>query len=48
VAGAAAAAHHGTITTLFCQYDALALGRVVGHSRATKMLSAESSTFVFC
>lgn len=48
VAGAAARAHHGTITTLFCQYDALALGRVVGHSRATKMLSAESSTFVFC
>jgi U3 small nucleolar RNA-associated protein 25 len=47
--GSAAAGHHATITTLFCQFDALALARVVGHSRAAKMLAASSSpTFVFC
>jgi U3 small nucleolar RNA-associated protein 25 len=48
-AGAAAGGHHATITALFCQFDALALSRVVGHSRAAKMLAADSTpTFVFC
>lgn len=47
--GSAAAGHHATITTLFCQFDALALARVVGHSRAATMLTATNSpTFVFC
>jgi hypothetical protein len=47
--GSAAGGHHATITTLFCQFDALALARVVGQSRAGKMLAAASSpTFVFC
>lgn len=47
--GAAAAGHHATVTTLFCQFDALALSRVVGHSRGAKMLAADSTpTFVFC
>lgn len=46
--GSTAAAHHATITTLFCKFDALALGRVVGNSRAAKMLAAETPTFMFC
>lgn len=47
--GSAAGGHHAMITTLFCQFDALALARVVGQSRAAKMLAAASSpTFVFC
>jgi U3 small nucleolar RNA-associated protein 25 len=47
--GAAAGGHHATITSLFCAFDALALGRVVGASRAAKMLTPGSSpTFVFC
>jgi hypothetical protein len=34
---------------LFCQFDALALARVVGAGRAAKMLAPGSSpTFVFC
>lgn len=42
-------AHHATITTLFCAYDALSLGRVVGAGRAAKMLApGSSSTYVFC
>lgn len=44
---AAAAGAHGTVTALFCRFDALALGRVVGGARAGKMLAAESSTFLF-
>ncbi|WIA34691.1 hypothetical protein OEZ86_013004 [Tetradesmus obliquus] len=48
-AGAAAGGHHATITALFCQFDALALSRVVGQGRAAKMLAAGSTpTFVFC
>ncbi|GBF92110.1 hypothetical protein Rsub_04457 [Raphidocelis subcapitata] len=46
-AAAAAASAHGTVTALFCRFDALALGRVVGAARAGKMLAAESSTFLF-
>eukprot|EP00879_Flechtneria_rotunda_P029257 GHRR01031570.1.p1 GENE.GHRR01031570.1~~GHRR01031570.1.p1 ORF type:complete len:239 (+),score=70.50 GHRR01031570.1:2-718(+) len=46
--GSVATAHHATVTTLFCQFDALALGRVVGHSRAGKMLAADTPTFMFC
>jgi hypothetical protein len=37
----------GAVTALFCRYDALALGRVVGAGRARKMLAAESGTFLF-
>jgi hypothetical protein len=47
--GAAAGGHHATVTSLFCQFDALALARVVGAGRAAKMLAPGSSpTFVFC
>ncbi len=39
---------HGTVTVLFSKWDVLQLERVVGSARAKKMLSAESSTFMFC
>lgn len=47
--GATAALAHGTVTMLFCAFDALALGRIVGAGRCSKMLDPDAaSSFVFC
>ena len=48
VAAAGGTGGHGTVTVLFCEYDKLALARVVGQSRADKMLGSDSPTFMFC
>ena len=38
----------GTCVSLFCEWDARELERVVGSKRAVKMLQGEQSTFMFC
>jgi hypothetical protein len=40
-------AGHTTATALFSKFDALRLERIVGSSRAQKMLKAASKTFLF-
>lgn len=40
-------AGHTTVTALFSKFDALRLERIVGTSRAHKMLKAASKTFLF-
>ena len=40
-------AGHTTATVLFSKFDALRLERVVGSSRAKKMLKGASGTFLF-
>ena len=37
-----------TTCALYCKYDLMRLERVVGGSRARKMVSAESAHFMFC
>lgn len=46
--GLRAAASHATTCALYCKYDLMRLERVVGGSRARKMVSAESAHFMFC
>jgi U3 small nucleolar RNA-associated protein 25 len=46
---AAAARHEATSAALFCRWDAPALARVVGESRAKRMLADKRTpTFMFC
>ncbi|KAG1670680.1 hypothetical protein FOA52_010955 [Chlamydomonas sp. UWO 241] len=37
-----------TVSVLFCRYDLPALERVVGSTRAQKMIAGDSNTFMFC
>jgi hypothetical protein len=39
---------HGSVGLLYCKWDVLALERLVGAQRATKMIKGEASTFMFC
>ncbi len=39
---------HGTVNVLYSKWDVLALKRLVGGSRAGKMIKAEAGTFMFC
>lgn len=45
---AMASSQHATVTALFCKYDLLVLEGVVGSARAKKMLSGDTSTYLFC
>jgi U3 small nucleolar RNA-associated protein 25 len=47
-AGGGSGSAHGTVTAMFSAYDRLALARVVGASRADKMVTGESPTYMFC
>ena len=46
--GGGPGAAQGSVTALYCRWDLLQLERVVGTSRARKMVKAASSTFMFC
>ena len=49
VGGAGGGVVHASVAALFCRFDLLQLERVVGSSRAKKMVtSTESNTFMFC
>ena len=40
---------HACVSALFCKYDMMQLERIVGSSRAKKMIGTkDSNTFMFC